>query len=121
MWCGLFLLLTYIGNKLPCDQLHMEGEHDETENDRFKPCGVILLATGLAGAGDTPDQKREKTRKMAAQTLKELYKLEPPSKGAIQNSAGYAVFNNMGTNLFLLSTARGAGIAVPPIPSRKPS
>jgi hypothetical protein len=82
---------------------------------------VILLATGLAGAGDTPDQKREKTRKMAAQTLKELYKLETPSKGAIQNSAGYAVFNNMGTNLFLLSTARGAGIAVPPIPSRKPS
>jgi hypothetical protein len=49
---------------------------------------------------------------MAAQTLQELYKLEPTGKEAVQKSAGYAVFNNMGTNLFLLSTARGAGIAV---------
>ena len=30
----------------------------------------------------------------------------------IRKAAGYAVFNNMGTNLLLLSTARGAGIAV---------
>jgi lipid-binding SYLF domain-containing protein len=73
---------------------------------------VILLAGGLAAAKDSPDQKREKTRKMAAQTLQDLYKLEPTAKAAIQKSAGYAVFNNMGTNLFLLSTARGAGIAV---------
>jgi len=73
---------------------------------------VILLAAGLASAGDSPDKKREKTRKMAAQTLQELYKMEPTAQAAIQRSAGYAVFNNMGTNLFLLSTARGAGIAV---------
>jgi lipid-binding SYLF domain-containing protein len=74
--------------------------------------GVILLATNLANAGDSPDTKREKTRKMADQTLQELYKLKPASQAAIQKSAGYAVFNNMGTNLLLLSTARGAGIAV---------
>jgi hypothetical protein len=49
---------------------------------------------------------------MAAQTLQELYKLEPTGKEAVQKSAGYAVFNNMDTNLFLLSTARGAGIVV---------
>ena len=73
---------------------------------------LILLAGGMASAGDSPDQKREKTRKMAAQTLQELYKLQPTARGAIQKSAGYAVFNNMGTNLLLLSTARGAGIAV---------
>jgi len=72
----------------------------------------ILLAVGLASAGDSPDTKREKTRKMAATTLKELYKLEPGSEAAVEKSAGYAVFNNMGTNLLLLSTARGAGIAV---------
>ena len=74
--------------------------------------GVVLLAAGLASAGDSPDQKREKTRKMAAQTLQDLYKAEPTAQAAIQKSAGYAVFNNLGTNLFLLSTARGAGIAV---------
>src|SRR6476660_7365037 len=73
---------------------------------------VILLASGLASAGDSPDKKREKTRKMADQTLQELYKLEPTAQAAIKKSAGYAVFNNMGTNLLLLSTARGAGLAV---------
>jgi lipid-binding SYLF domain-containing protein len=73
---------------------------------------LILLVTGLARAGDSPDKKRDKTRKMAAETLKDLYKLEPTAQGVIQKAAGYAVFNNMGTNLLLLSTARGAGIAV---------
>src|SRR6201988_1589811 len=74
---------------------------------------VLILLTGcLATAKDSPDKKRDKTRKMAASTLEDLYKLQPTSKELIQNSAGYAVFNNMGTNLLLLSTARGAGIAV---------
>jgi len=73
---------------------------------------VILLASGLASAGDSPDKKRDKTRKMAGQTLQDLYKMEPTAQAAIQKSAGYAVFNNMGTNLLLLSTARGAGVAV---------
>jgi lipid-binding SYLF domain-containing protein len=73
---------------------------------------VILLFAGLATAGDSPDKKREKTRKMAATTLSDLYKLQPTSQELIQKAAGYAVFNNMGANLFLLSTARGAGLAV---------
>jgi len=73
---------------------------------------LIFLAGGLASAKDTPDKKRDKSRKMAAQTLEDLYKLQPPSRELIQKSAGYAVFSNMGANLFLLSTARGAGIAV---------
>jgi lipid-binding SYLF domain-containing protein len=73
---------------------------------------VTLFATGLLSAKDSPDQKREKTRKMAAQTLQDLYKLQPTSESALKKSAGYAVFNNMGANLLLLSTARGAGIAV---------
>jgi lipid-binding SYLF domain-containing protein len=70
-----------------------------------------MLATTTV-AGDSPDEKRDKTRKMAAQTLQDLYKLEPGAQAAIQKASGYAVFNNMGTNLLLLSTARGAGIAV---------
>src|SRR6185369_17663278 len=45
-------------------------------------------------------------------TLQDLYKLQPTAQGAIQKSAGYAVFNNMGANLLLVSTARGAGVAV---------
>jgi len=74
--------------------------------------GVSLLTVGFACAKDSPDQQREKIRKMASTTLTDLYKLQPPSQASVQKSAGYAVFNNMGTNLLLLSTARGAGVAV---------
>lgn len=73
---------------------------------------VALLSTIAVGAKDDNDKKRDKTRKMAAQTLQDLYKLQPTAKGAIEKSAGYAVFNNMGTNLLLVSTARGSGVAV---------
>ena len=73
---------------------------------------MILLAVSVATAGDSPDKKRDKSRKMAAKTLKDLYKIQPKAQEEIQKSAGYAVFNNMGTNLLLLSTARGSGIAL---------
>ena len=83
---------------------------------RFRKIAMFFALLGvtatLATAKDTPEQKREKTRKMANQTLKDLYKLEPRAQAAIQNSAGYAIFNNLNTNLFVLSTARGAGIAI---------
>ena len=70
------------------------------------------LTAGLSGAKDSPDQQREKIRKMATQTLADLYKLHPAAQGAIQKSAGYAVFSNLGVNVLLLSTARGGGVAV---------
>jgi lipid-binding SYLF domain-containing protein len=73
---------------------------------------MVLLVGGLAIAKDSPDKKREKTRKMASQTLNDLYKVQPKVKASIQKAAGYAVFDNMGANLLLLSTARGSGIAV---------
>jgi lipid-binding SYLF domain-containing protein len=71
---------------------------------------VTMLLAGICVAADDNDEKRDKTRKMAAQTLQDLYKLEPAAQAAIQKSAGYAIFNNTGVNL-LLSTARGSGIA----------
>src|SRR5580765_4243584 len=83
---------------------------------RFKVIACMLAAALLSAVAysgeDDNEKKREKTRKMAAQTLQDLYKAEPTAQAAVQKSAGYAVFNNMGTNLLLLSTARGAGIAV---------
>ena len=74
--------------------------------------GVTLLAASWLSAKDSPDQRREKIRKMASQTLADLYKLHPAAEGAIQKSAGYAVFSNLGVNVLLLSTAHGAGLAV---------
>jgi lipid-binding SYLF domain-containing protein len=73
---------------------------------------AVLLVVSVSIAQDKNEENRQKIRKMAAQTLQDLYKLQPAAKTAVQKSAGYAVFNNTGTNLLLLSTARGAGIAV---------
>jgi lipid-binding SYLF domain-containing protein len=79
----------------------------------FSVLALILLAIGLSNAQDKKaDKKRDKTRKMASQTLKDLYKLQSSAEAAIRAAVGYAVFDNRGTNLLLLSTARGAGIAV---------
>jgi lipid-binding SYLF domain-containing protein len=86
---------------------------------KFKKFALVLamtlLVAGLASAKDSPEKiekNRQKSRKMAAETLQNLYKLQPTAKAAIDKAAGYAVFNNMGTNLLLVSTARGAGMAV---------
>ena len=73
---------------------------------------VMLLLGGFALAKDSPEKKKEKTRKMANETLNDLYKVQPKAKAGIQQAAGYAVFDNMGANVLLLSTARGSGIAV---------
>jgi len=73
---------------------------------------IAGLSAAISGAKESPDEQRDKIRKMAAATLTDLYKLQPTSQEAIQKSAGYAVFNNLGTNVLLLSTARGAGLAV---------
>ena len=84
---------------------------------RFKTIASILVALlsvsmCIAAADDDAEKKREKTRKMAAESLQDLYKLEPSSQATIQKAAGYAVFDNMGVNVLLLSTARGSGLAV---------
>ena len=74
---------------------------------------VTMLAAGLCIAGADDDaKKRDKTRKMAAEVLQDLYKVDPPSQAAVKKAAGYAVFDNMGVNVLLLSTARGSGLAV---------
>jgi len=82
---------------------------------RFKTIASILAVVLLSAtsiAADDADTKREKTRKMAAQTLQDLYKLQPTSQASIQKAAGYAVFDNTGVNVLVLSTARGSGLTV---------
>jgi len=80
---------------------------------------VLTVALGVSSAKDSPEEKRAKTRKMAAATLTELYKLQPTSQPAIQKAAGYAVFDNMGTNLLVVSTGRGSGVAVSSRPKQE--
>src|SRR4029077_15724684 len=73
---------------------------------------VALLSAGMCIAADDNEEKRQKTRKMAAEALQDLYKLEPAAQAAIQKAAGYAVFDNMGVNVLVSITARGSGLAV---------
>jgi len=73
---------------------------------------VALLSAGAARAKETNEQKRDNIRKMATETLNDLYKLHPAARADIQKSAGYAVFDNMGVHVLLVSSAHGSGLAV---------
>jgi len=66
----------------------------------------------VLAAEATKAEKQAAIRKEAQTTLAKLYKINPGSRSTIQKAAGYAAFDNFGMNLFLLSTARGKGIAV---------
>lgn len=72
----------------------------------------IALLGGVAAAKDSKEQKQEKIRQGADQTLQDLYKLQPSAKLAIQRAAGYAVFKSFGANVLVVSTASGAGMAI---------
>jgi lipid-binding SYLF domain-containing protein len=71
---------------------------------------IALLAVNVAKA-DSPEEQKAKIRQATQQTLQDLYKLQPSAQGAIQKAAGYAVFKNFGTNVLVVSTASGKGIA----------
>ncbi|HEX6772708.1 MAG TPA: YSC84-related protein [Acidobacteriaceae bacterium] len=73
---------------------------------------VCLLSLAVSCRADSKEEKQAKIRKAVDQTLQDLYKLQPSAKSAIQNSAGYAVFKNFGTNVLVVSTASGSGIAI---------
>ena len=66
---------------------------------------VVVLVTGVfASAGDSPDKKRDKTRKMANQTLKDLHKMK--RAGFLVGSAVLVV---VGLALIVLAPGRHSG------------
>ena len=76
---------------------------------------VILLAlvvfTGCATIkGNTIAEQREYVFGMKDDTLARLYEEFPVAKKQIKNAAGYGVFSNINTNLFLLSSGSGYGV-----------
>ena len=83
-------------------------------NMRFKMIALVLASAVLlvnVAKADSPDEKKAKIRQAASQALQDLYKLQPSARDAIQKAAGYAVFKSFGTNLLVVSTAKGAGVA----------
>lgn len=71
---------------------------------------VALLAGCATIKGNTIVEQREYVLDMKDATLARLYKEAPIAKEQIKNSAGYGVFSNINTNLFLLSSGSGYGI-----------
>ncbi len=84
----------------------------------FRIIATVTLATlafialqGCASAqGETPDEKRAATHQMADDTLARLYELRPDLRDHVNSAPGYAVFSNVGTKIFLLSSGNGYGI-----------
>lgn len=75
---------------------------------------LIFALLGLASVGHaaTPVEARNEIQKMRGETLANLYRAHPAARSHIQQSAGYAVFSNVGVNLILFSAAGGSGVAV---------
>ncbi|OQK15257.1 hypothetical protein AU255_17420 [Methyloprofundus sedimenti] len=86
---------------------------------RLKPIIVLLamlsalfVLNGCARPeGSTKADKISYIHKMRSTDLAELYKLAPGAKTHIASAYGYAVFNNMGINVFVVSTGQGYGVA----------
>jgi lipid-binding SYLF domain-containing protein len=77
---------------------------------------AVVLACALTLAAHAADSKKENNqneiRKMAHDTLNQLYKADPKAKAAVQRAAGYAVFSNLGVKILVAGSGNGRGIAV---------
>jgi lipid-binding SYLF domain-containing protein len=74
---------------------------------------VLLLALAApAFAKADADAERKKIREMRDTVLAELAKAHPETKSKIKKAAGYAVFSNVGINVFMASFAGGSGVVV---------
>ena len=85
---------------------------------RYMVVFLLIMATRLSLssfqvlAKESVEEKREKIREMAAETLAKLYELQPSAKTAINKSAGYAVFSNFGLKILVLGSGKGEGMVV---------
>jgi len=75
---------------------------------------ALLLAIPLSSSAlfgkDDPDKQRQKLQDQRKVVLEKLYEEKPDIQNEIKSAKGYAVFSNIGINLFLVSTERGGGI-----------
>jgi lipid-binding SYLF domain-containing protein len=72
--------------------------------------GLFILGGCVSPNGDTAQDKRQAVQRMKSETLAKLYRIEPQAQDLIEGAAGYAVFSNVGVNLFLLSAGSGYGV-----------
>ncbi|MBW2109632.1 MAG: hypothetical protein JRI36_13340 [Deltaproteobacteria bacterium] len=73
---------------------------------------IVSLMGCATPKGVTKQEQRNYILKMKDQTLAELYAKKPETKAMIKKAAGYGVFTNIGTYLFLLAGGSGYGVVV---------
>lgn len=69
----------------------------------------IALTSGAALA-DKNEKKRQKIQTMRHEVLTELFETRPQSKAEIDDAEGYAVFSNVGVQVFLVGAGGGRGV-----------
>ena len=72
----------------------------------------LFFISCVAPKGNTVHDKRNYVLSMKNETLGELYSKRPEAKSKVKKAAGYAVFSNINTNLFLISSGNGYGVAI---------
>lgn len=94
-----------------------------------KICLLAALAFVLGSAGAVPEETqqevatsslssedqqkaRDSIRQMRDETLARLFKADPKAREAIRKSVGYAVFDASQSNIILLVSGHGSGVAV---------
>ena len=78
---------------------------------------VLVLAFFYVGCafpkrGATLADRQGEVMKMHDDALEELYARDPVAKEKVERAAGHGVFSNIGTNLLLVTTEGGYGVAV---------
>ncbi|MCC3861461.1 YSC84-related protein [Pseudemcibacter aquimaris] len=72
---------------------------------------IMIMALPFTAHAKLSDKDKRKTQEMRQEVLAQLYENNPEARDLIASSEGYAVFNNGGVNLILLSAGSGKGVA----------
>ena len=72
----------------------------------------FLVSSCARPKGETPQEKRDFIQRMKNNTLAELYAKKPYAKQLVENASGYAVFSSFNTQLLIIGSGNGFGVAV---------
>ncbi len=72
---------------------------------------IALTIVPVSAVAKSKEKKQAEILQMRAEVLAQLYENNPEAKDMTRTAEGYAVFNNGGVNLILLSAGSGKGVA----------
>ena len=73
---------------------------------------LLFVASGASQAQTDKEAGRAEVRKSTNAVLKQLYKVQPSARKAVESAPGYAVFSNFGMKILFAGGGTGNGIAV---------